>query len=237
MTQIVLFDLDGTLYDYNLAHQQGLKNAHKRWLFKEQQHSLEEFTNLYVESRSWVKRFLADTASSHSRALYFQKLVENVFGKPFTDLITELLDAYYEGFYNSMKLFPGVKNALTTLKEKNYLLGIVTNMQADIQHRKLTLLEIGQNFDCIVTSEAVDHEKPHPHIYFHALALMEGTPNNTVMVGDSFINDIEPASWIGIIPIWYNPHKKFPPIEREIHYYSIAHFDKLVDTISSAKGT
>ena len=149
----MLFDLDGTLYDYNLAHQQGLVNSYEKWVSKGQHHSFDEFSNLYGDSRSWVKRFLADTASSHSRALYFQKLVEKIYGKPYTSLITELLDAYYEGFYNSMKAFPGVKKALTALKKKNYRLGIVTNMQADIQHRKLTFLEIGDYFGFI--NEAV----------------------------------------------------------------------------------
>jgi putative hydrolase of the HAD superfamily len=231
LTPVVLFDLDGTLYDYNFAHKQGLLNSYKTWVVNGQHHNFDEFSNLYKDSRSWIKRFLADTASSHSRALYFQKLVEKIFGKPSTSLITELLDAYYEGFYNAMKVFPGVTQALTALKEKNYQLGIVTNMQADIQHRKLTFLEIGDDFDFIITSEAVDHEKPHPHIFFHALAATEGTPNTTVMVGDSFLNDIEPASWIGITPIWYNPKGLAPPIETKIHYYSIKHFDELIETI------
>ncbi|MFW9905527.1 MAG: HAD family hydrolase [Candidatus Thorarchaeota archaeon] len=231
MKQLILFDLDGTLYDYNLAHQQGLLKSYKKWVSKGNDHNFDEFVNLYKESRSWVKRFLADTASSHSRALYFQKLIEKIYGKPDTSLITELLDAYYEGFYNSMKAFPGVKTALIVLKEKEYRLGIVTNMQADIQHRKLTFLEIGNDFDFIITSEAVDHEKPHPHIFFHALAITDGTPKTTVMVGDSFLNDIEPASWIGITPIWYNPKGLAPPIETNAHYYSIKHFDELVETI------
>ena len=130
-----------------------------------------------------------------------------------------------------MKTFPGVKETLKVLKEKDYRLGIVTNMQADIQHRKLSFLEIGDEFDFIITSEAVDHEKPHPHIYFHALAITGGTPKTTVMVGDSFINDIEPASWIGITPIWYNPKGISPPIETSAHYYSIKHFNELVKMI------
>ena len=76
MSKIVLFDLVGTLYDYEAAHKRGITQAHISWNALKSDMEFDEFTQLYSDSRSWIKRFLADSAASHSRALYFQKFVE-----------------------------------------------------------------------------------------------------------------------------------------------------------------
>jgi putative hydrolase of the HAD superfamily len=105
-------------------------------------------------------------------------------------------------------------------------------MQANIQYRKLTLLGIGNRFDCIVTSESVGHEKPNPLIFFHTLALMKGTPQKTFMVGDSLQNDIEPAAFIGIKPIWFNPRNKRSFLSETVTYKTITKYSQLLSKIA-----
>jgi HAD superfamily hydrolase (TIGR01549 family) len=228
LVKIILFDLDGTLYDYEKAQQEGLIKAYNFWKKHEQKSSFNEFNKLYSDSRGWIKKFLADTAASHSRALYFQKFVETTTGSPNTDLITELNDAYYDGFFKTMKPFPNLLDTLKKLKNLDYKLGIVTNMQANVQYKKLSILGIGDVFDCIVTSEAVGHEKPNPLIFSHTLSLMKGTPENTFMVGDSFKNDIEPAAFIGIKPIWFNPMWDGSKISEEFKFQVISNYSELL---------
>ncbi len=233
MSKIVLFDLDGTLYDYDTAQRKGLTQAHKSWNEQGANMEFAEFSKLYSDSRSWIKRFLADSAASHSRALYFQKFVEIATGIPNTDLISALLDGYYAGFYETMTPYPGLKDALDSLKRKNYRLGIITNMQANIQYKKISLLGLGDMFEGIVTSEAVGHEKPHPLIFYHTLSLMGGIPENTFMVGDSLKNDINPAAFIGITPIWFNPNEEQVAKVITPSFRTIQNYSQLVDLIES----
>ncbi len=231
MVKIVLFDLDGTLYDYEHAQKEGITKAFKFWKNHEKDSNLEDFNNLYAESRSWIKKFLADTAASHSRALYFQKFVETATGSPNTDLITALNEAYYNGFFNAMAPFPFLHDVLRNLKRLNCKLGIVTNMQANVQYKKLSLLGFGNVFDCIVTSEAVGHEKPNPLIFSHTLSLMNGTPKNTYMIGDSIKNDIEPAAFIGITPIWFNSTLDNSVSKEEFNFQVISDYSDLESKI------
>ncbi|MHA1976821.1 MAG: HAD family hydrolase [Candidatus Hodarchaeales archaeon] len=233
MSKIVLFDLDGTLYDYDAAHRRGLTQAHMSWNEQGTLMEFHEFGKLYSDSRSWIKRFLADSAASHSRALYFQKFVEIKTGIPNTDLITTLLDGYYAGFYKSMAPYPGLKSALMSLQKKNYRLGIITNMQANIQYKKMSILGLGDMFEEIVTSEAVGHEKPHPLIFYHTLSLMGGKPENTFMIGDSLKHDIHPAAFIGITPIWFNPNEKQTVKVDTPSFLTIQSYSQLVELIQS----
>ncbi len=233
MVKIVLFDLDGTLYDYEHANKEGLVKASDFWKKHSKNTTIQEFNGLYSESRAWIKKFLADTAASHSRALYFQKFVETATGSPNTDLITALNEAYYNGFFNAMAPFPFLHDALRNLKRLKYKLGIVTNMQANVQYKKLSILGIGNMFDCIVTSEAVGHEKPHPLIFSHTLSLMNGTPKNTYMIGDSIENDIEPAAFIEITPIWFNSTLDNSVSRKEFNFQVISDYSDLESRIIS----
>ena len=220
-----------SLYDYDHAQRVGLTKAYEYWNENIKPLKFQEFSKLYSEGRAWIKKFLADSAASHSRALYFQKFVEATTGSPNTDLITALNEAYYEGFYSVMKLFPGLDKILSELRNLNYKLGLVTNMQANIQYKKLSLLGIGSVFDCIVTSEAVGHEKPNPLIFSHTLSLMEGTPEKTFMIGDSFKNDVEPAAFIGIKPIWFNPNWDGANPNENIDFQVITNYSELIEKL------
>lgn len=231
--KVVFFDLDATLYDYNTSHLQGLKSSFSVWKNYYPSSNFKEFQNLYKEARKWVKRFHRDTASAHNRALYFQKLVELNGDKLDSSLIIKLNDAYWEGALENIIVFPGLFSAIKTLKtEYGFKMGIISNMGADIQYRKLLKLGMEKMFDGIITSEEVGHEKPHPLIYSHSLNLFAVKPENAWMIGDSFINDVEAPAWLGINAIWFNPEKEdLPKIAEDVIFEELSNYDNLVSLI------
>lgn len=90
----VFFDLDGTLFSYNEGNTAGLHGAftYRSELTGD---GYNEFINKYQKSRKTIKRFLAGTVSSHSRALYFQGMVENNFITSLPYHIAELTQRYW----------------------------------------------------------------------------------------------------------------------------------------------
>ncbi len=238
MIKTIIFDLDDTLYDYRFAHKKGLDAAYETWKSIVPNSSFTNFKELYEKSRIWVKRYLPDTASSHSRALYIQKMVETNLSRPNTDVMIQLFDSYYSSFYNNLIMFTGVSEVLTHLRSKNrFTLVCLTNMLSETQFRKLSLLGLGEMFDKIITSESVEHEKPHPHIFSHTLTETNSKPKETIMVGDSFTHDIEPAIWLGLNAIWFNPREINPPENIPGIFFNITQFVEILSIIKKIEGS
>ncbi len=204
--KVIFFDLDDTLYPYWECHAKALHESYTYWN-EITGDSFEEFEKKYSKARERVKRFLSDTAASHSRALYFQTMVETEFKKSLAFHAAELTSRYWDTFIKVIKPYPYVKEFLKNRAEEGIKLGIITNMSAEIQLRKLHALQIDGFFEIMVTSEEVGKEKPHPHIFLHALNRLKVPPQKTIMVGDSYNADIEPASFLEMRPILFDPRQ------------------------------
>ena len=52
--------------------------------------------------------------------------------------------------------------------------------------------------------------KPDPEIYRAAIASVNESPKNTIMIGDTYANDIAPAAAIGMKTVWvlHRPQKE-----------------------------
>ena len=121
--------------------------------------------------------------------------------------------AYYYNYQAlGRQLYPGVADALVGLKEKNMVLGIVSNAQF-YTPIDLTLLlrdQSGGRFDdyteifdpdLVVLSYEIGYSKPNPGIFrklFDALYEFHILPSQTVFVGNDLLQDISPAQEAGM---------------------------------------
>lgn len=226
---VIFFDIDGTLYNYEYSHEQGLRETFNQVWKPETQDSYEVFLEKYQNARQWVKRFLADTASVHSRALYFQRLCEMYLPRPDTDLILRLFTTYRDTTLANLKPFEGMYEVLGELQSRGYRLGVISNMVAEVQYQKLSRLQLNDYFHRIITSDEVGHEKPHPLVFSHALNQFDVEAQNAWMIGDSFNDDINGAGWLGMKTIWFNPHKHERPSEsRGKHFFEAHNYEDIL---------
>lgn len=202
----VLLDLDNTLYEYEPCHYYALESCHKKFK-KFKNITFEQFKNSYESAKKEVKKNTSGQAASHSRFLYFQKLLEENFKKTDIDLTIEFEECYWLNFFKRMKLFEGVLGFLKKCKKNNIRVCLITDLTARIQFEKVKFLKIGKYLDFVVSSEEAGKEKPHKTIFSLALQKLRMKPEKVVLIGDDYNKDLAGGEKMGIKTILINNGK------------------------------
>jgi len=188
----ILFDTDNTLYHYDPAHAQAMQAVRDK-VVKMLSIKGEAFDKAYVQARDEVKGRLGHTASSHSRLLYFQRMLEQIGLGSQVLLALDFEQTYWRTFLSCAELFPDVKELLDDLRLLGIPTAIVTDLTAQIQFRKIVYFGLDRYFDYIVTSEEAGHDKPHRAPFDIALDKMRPKGSCIWMIGDNPVNDIRGA--------------------------------------------
>ena len=199
----VLFDLDDTLFDHQASSRAGLAAVRESFpmlasepfdAFEQRYRILLEEVHLLVLS--------GELAPAEARVRRFTRFLSETF-VPSPDDVQRAAAAYFAGFHASRRPVAGAVALLRHLRA-HVKIGVVTNNVLAEQVEKLRHLELDALVDVLVTSEEVGIAKPHPAIYHAVLERLACTPNQVVMVGDNWQNDIVGASRVGIRSIWLN---------------------------------
>jgi putative hydrolase of the HAD superfamily len=195
----LLLDIDNTLYDYNAVHIIAKKNVID---FCTKKFGIDEsiITKAYEQARKKVHVELSETAASHNRLLYFQKMLEILNVNPLAHSF-HIYNIYWDNFLEKMTPFEGIDKILERYK---YRICLVTDLTAHIQYKKIKKLELDQYCNSIVTSEEAGKEKPHPYMFMSALNKLGVQSGEVCMIGDSFKKDVLGAASLGIKAIWLN---------------------------------
>lgn len=186
----VLFDIDHTLYNYADVHKFALKKVFQKiqkitwikiWLLEV----------IYDISKKEIYRQLNWRAASHNKELQFQKMFEHLNKTVEPKIILELYTIYWDNFFEKMQLDEWILNFFSMLKKKGVKIGVVTDLTAYIQLRKMEVLWISNYIDVLVTSEEAGVEKPHPSIFLLATHKLWVLAKDCIMVWDNIIKDIE----------------------------------------------
>jgi len=205
MIKAVIFDIDNTLYDYDAANACAMSaieeyaSLHFGWSA--------QFTEDKVKtSYSEMKLLAGRKAVIHNRLIRFQRILEqeNIALSPHA---LNMYDIYWSTLTESSKLFPGLTDALISLKNEGVSIGIGTNMTSVMQFRKLEALGILKYFDFIVSSEEAGSEKPDKVLFLMCAKKAGVTPDECLYVGDNLKNDIMAAERAGLKGLWFAPEK------------------------------
>ena len=205
MTQLLLFDLDGTLLDSRDAVVEAV--AYTAEQFAPGQFSREELLARFGES---FDDFLLDVAMAAGRMDKSEVL------KHYFAYVRLHLDKH-------AKLFNGVLVGLKQLKAAGYQLAVVTNKQREFAMASLELAGIERLFDAVVAVDDVAQGKPSPEPLLKALQELGKQPEEAVMVGDSRF-DVLAAKAAGVTAVvleWYGreewthaePDYRFPDFQ------------------------
>lgn len=199
----LLLDIDNTLYNYNSVHAIAKKSVVE---YCQTQFNIDEpaISAAYEKARKKVHIELSETAASHNRLLYFQKMCEILMLNPLQHSL-KLYDIYWDTFLENITPFDGVYKMLEKYKNK---ICLVTDLTAHIQYRKIEKLKLNEYCQILVTSEEAGKEKPHPHMFRLALQKLNLKASEVCMVGDNFKKDIFGATNLDINAVWFNHEEK-----------------------------
>lgn len=179
----ILLDLDNTLYEYKPCNEVGNLAVFKT-LARHFGRDLQEVVQLFSESRIQVKQYTKGQGASHSRLLYFQRLIEKLGQMTNPELSLEMESLFWDTFMNKMKLFEGVREFLTWVNSKKVPVAIVSDLTAQIQFRKIVKLNLQKHIDFIVTSEEAGADKPATAIFELALYKLGIDRSSALKIGD-----------------------------------------------------
>ncbi|MCM1386913.1 MAG: HAD family hydrolase [Bacillus sp. (in: Bacteria)] len=201
MLKAVIFDLDGTLYDYDELDKRAGQNV-EAFTCKMLGIGADKFREAYLFGRKETKRQLSDFGAGHNRLLYFQKMLEYLGISPMP-MSLRIYDEYWNTFLQNMTLFPGAKEVIGYLRQKRIPIMICTDLTAHIQHRKIEALGIAADINYLVSSEEAGREKPAKEVFALCLEKLKLPPEHIWYVGDNFEKDIKGAAQAGMQPVWF----------------------------------
>lgn len=150
-----------------------------------------------------LREIIKEKGSNYNKHL--NVLTKRVFGEEKPLLIAIGMITYHNVKFALLRLFPNTMPTLIDLKSKGYKLGVISNGLTIKQYEKLVRLGLHHFFDFVITSEEAGVEKPDTAIYELAMKRMGCDPENSVMIGNNFKDDIMGAIDAGMSAIYLTP--------------------------------
>jgi len=235
-----LIDLDDTLTNTKKLYAEALPLCHKLFTdYTKLQISYDEFFKLYNKAKDETYALVPTAAAKHNRAIYFQKLIENLDMQTDFELIYNLYHTYYDYIYKNMHIFPEALDLLKWLKETKKKIVLVSNGNAHVRLEKIHALGIDNYIDYMVTSEEVGTSKPSSQPFLVALNKAHVHPEEATMIGNSASADIYGANRLGITTIQTYltdiPANK-PHNMSEMPKYAVRNVREVIDIIKYLDG-
>ncbi|WNR43284.1 HAD family hydrolase [Paenibacillus roseipurpureus] len=210
--KVIFFDMNNTILDrrqcFDSAFQEVMQDFTARWDADDIKMSAQE--SLLSYKSEWSRHRKTPIRSPISpdelrhiclvRALQpYPISVNTAFTRAFFNQVEEREDHF-------VALFPGVEDTLEALS-RQYKLAIISNGNRKRLQRNLEKMKLSPWFDQerLFTSENDGPRKPHPAIFEGAIKAMSTVPSQSVMVGNSWRNDVVGAASTGMDAVWIHP--------------------------------
>ena len=207
----LLFDADGTLFDYDRAERAALEQALGRIGVSFDPGYLSAYRRINQALWQGVER--GEITPGVVKVRRFELWLEaiHVAHSP-----AAFSASYLECLANCSELLEDAGEVLRAL-HREYQIAILTNGLKEVQRGRLARSAIRHHISDIIISEEIGAAKPAKEFFDLAFARL-GYPSKreVLMIGDGWASDIEGAVKYGIDACWYNPGRKPRPASYEI---------------------
>ena len=223
MYSIILWDIDGTLLDFEVAEAAAIRTLYRDFgLGQCTDRALLNY-NL-INKKYWKRMELGEIGKQEVLVGRFREFLES---EGLDVSLAESLNKEYQlRLGDTINFCENARELVSDLKGtvKQYA---VTNGTVLAQGKKLKNSGLDKIFDGVFISEVVGYEKPDVR-FFEGVYEKIGRPDKTQMliIGDSLTSDIRVGNRGGIKTCWYNPQGK-PNEDNEHADYEIQSLHEL----------
>jgi putative hydrolase of the HAD superfamily len=212
----IFFDLDRTLWDFRKNSAETLLEMIGKFSLQKIISDSNEFIEKYnyYNDRLWDYYRLRRIKKLQLRDERFRLLLKD-YGITDRKLIQELSRYYLNVSPAKTALVPGALELLEYLS-KDYSLYILSNGFYDVQLTKMINSGISRYFKKLFTSDRIGYAKPDTHMFDYAVKSVNARKEESLMVGDNELIDIEGARNAHIDQVLFNPEGKFTTIPATI---------------------
>ncbi|MGT2772457.1 YjjG family noncanonical pyrimidine nucleotidase [Streptococcus marimammalium] len=205
----LLFDLDHTLFDFELAEEKALTLLLKEANVSEISSYIAYYKPMNkamwesLSKKEITKEVLVKTRFANLFA-YFNRIEDGLFWARRYE--------YYLGQQGDV--YPFVPSLLERLSKENFQLYAVTNGITTIQENRLNHSPISHYFKQVFISDKIGHHKPDIAFFNYVEgAIEEFKAHEALVIGDNLLADIKGGIEAGIDTVWYNPDNKVNTLE------------------------
>lgn len=227
--QWLLFDADGTLFDYDRAEAKALEGTFRDFNLPFEPGHAGAYQK--INHQIWLDFENGQITASALRVTRFERLFVALQIAPGSaSFAAEFSDRYLRNLAMASDLTNGAEKITRALKAR-YHLALITNGLKDVQRPRLAGSPIADCFEVVAISDEMGVAKPNPR-YFRAVFDRIGQPErmNVLVIGDSLTSDIQGGINYGLDTCWYNPSGKAADAKLT-PTYQITRLDELADLL------
>ncbi|MFZ5429981.1 MAG: YjjG family noncanonical pyrimidine nucleotidase [Bacteroidota bacterium] len=223
MYKHLFFDLDNTVWNFDLNSWHAMKRVYLECGFQDEEY--EGFFEIYNRHNDRLWELY------RRNGIQKQELARQRFDLTFEEAGisgisgAEFNERYLQYMPLQTRLCDGAHEVLEKLS-KRFKLHIITNGFLEVQHKKLEHSNLRPFFDRIFISEEIKSPKPSREIFMHALRNTNARKRESLMIGDSWDADVIGAMEAGIDQVHYAPHlsdNHFSTLEEQLLAKSSTH--------------
>lgn len=204
----LFFDLDDTLWAFSINARDTFEEMYLKYDYQRYFQSFDHYYTLYQRRNlelwdEYGEGSITKEELNRQRFLYPLEAVEAgdaVLAKAFSD-------DFFSVIPTKSKLMPHADEVLNHLSSK-YNLYILSNGFQELQCHKMRSAGIDKYFKKVVLSDDIGVLKPWPEIFHFALSATQSNLRESLMIGDSWENDITGAKGVEMHQVFYNPNGK-----------------------------
>ncbi|WP_341356395.1 HAD family hydrolase [Rossellomorea sp. y25] len=229
---LLLFDLDDTLFDHSEAFENGLVDTIQQFHYlQEIGHS--EFIQTFTKHNHLLwPRFSSNELNFHEFSLIrIKNTLKELNVSAEKEISLKFVKIFQSSYLDRIKPYQELNEFLFELSY-SVGLGIVTNGTVFNAFEKVDRLGLCGIFpgSSVIVSEKLGFSKPNIEIFQYALNVFGSTADRTLFIGDNYFTDILGAKSLGLDTLWINKYEYECP-QKEQPDYMLRHLIDLKNSI------